>query len=442
MIGNPLRRLPTIRAKLGSTIIVAVVATLGLVYLLLSFALRNDFREAELVELLEIAQAQSRLEEPVPPSGVSIAVLTGDAFRWIGPTLAEPPRFAGGVHVGTIGDIAYAAVPARAVSGANAVLYAISLEPDVLTASSRFLREYLPQLLLSGALGATIAILLARLLARGMTQPLRDMAEAARRMETGDYDQRVETDSLDEVGRLAAAFNRMAGELRSVESLRRDLVANVSHELRTPLSVLRANLENLVDGVGRPDPATLATMLSQTDRLGRLVAQLLDLAQLESGEATLRRESVSVPSLVDRVLDELEVARADRGLALVREIAPEALAVEGDGERLHQVLFNLLDNAVRFTPAGGRVVVRARAHDATVRLEVEDTGPGIPPELRERVFERFFTVDPSRSRGEGGTGIGLAIARSIVDAHGGRIWAEPGDGGSRFVVELPVGAST
>ena len=112
------------------------------------------------------------------------------------------------------------------------------------------------------------------------------------------------------------------------------------------------------------------------------------------------------------------------------------------GERLHQVLFNLLDNAVRFTPTGGRVVVRAASRDDGVRLEVEDTGPGIAPELRERVFERFFTVDPSRSRGDGGTGIGLAIARSVVDAHGGRIWVEPGAaGGSRFVVDLPVGAA-
>ena len=267
MIGNPLRLLPTIRAKLGSTIVIAVVATLALVYLLLSFSLRNDFREAELVDLLEIAQSQSRVEEPVAPPGVSLVVLVDGVFRWSGPVLAEPPRFSGGVHVGTTGEIAFAAVPARAVSGESAVFYAVSREPNFLAASSRFLRQYLPQLLLSGALGAAIAVLLARRLARGMTKPLRDMAEAARRMETGDYDQRVETDSRDEVGRLAAAFNRMAGELGSLEALRRDLVANVSHELRTPISALRANLENLLDGVERPDPATLSVMLAQSERL-------------------------------------------------------------------------------------------------------------------------------------------------------------------------------
>lgn len=441
MIGNPLRRLPTIRAKLGSTIIVAVGLTLVLVFLLLSVALRNDFREAELVDLLEIAQSQSRVELPVAPAGVSLALLVDGTFRWSGPVLAEPPRFPGGVHVGTVGEIAYAAVPARSGAGTPAILYAVSREPTFLAASSRFLRNYLPQLLLSGTVGALLAILLARRLARGMTRPLRDMAEAARRMESGDYDQRVETDSLDEVGRLAAAFNRMAGELRSLESLRRELVANVSHELRTPISALRAHLENLLDGVERADPATLGVMLAQSERLGRLVDQLLDLARLESGETTLRREPVRPSSLVERVVAEIEVARPDDRPRVRREVGDALPLLEGDGERLHQVLFNLLDNAVRFTPVTGDVVVRATARDDVVRFEVEDTGPGIAPEHRERVFERFFTVDPSRSREDGGTGIGLAIARSVVEAHGGRIWVEPGTAaGSRFVVEVPTGA--
>ncbi|HEU4526863.1 MAG TPA: ATP-binding protein [Actinomycetota bacterium] len=301
------------------------------------------------------------------------------------------------------------------------------------------IREHLLDLLLAGALGAGIALVIARLVARGMTQPLRDMAQAARRMETGDYGARVRTTSIDEVGQLAHAFNRMSDELEQVERLRRDLVANVSHELKTPISALRAHLENLLDGVERPDPETLQVMLVQSDRLGRLVDQLLELSRLESGDLPLQREEVALGPLVSEVLSEIEVARADRGVALERRLAQDLPAVLADRERIHQVLFNLLDNAVRFTPEGGRVTVSAERHDGAVDVRVADTGPGIAPEHLPRLFERFYRVDPARSQKEGGTGIGLAIARSVVEAHGGRIWADSSPGqGSVFTFELPV----
>lgn len=301
------------------------------------------------------------------------------------------------------------------------------------------IREHLLDLLLAGALGAGIALVIARLVARGMTQPLRDMAQAARRMETGDYGARVRTTSIDEVGQLAHAFNRMSDELEQVERLRRDLVANVSHELKTPISALRAHLENLLDGVERPDPETLQVMLVQSDRLGRLVDQLLELSRLESGDLPLQREQVALGPLVSEVLSEIEVARADRGVALERRLAQDLPAVLADRERIHQVLFNLLDNAVRFTPEGGRVTVSAERHDGAVDVRVADTGPGIAPEHLPRLFERFYRVDPARSQKEGGTGIGLAIARSVVEAHGGRIWADSSPGQwSVFTFELPV----
>jgi signal transduction histidine kinase len=265
------------------------------------------------------------------------------------------------------------------------------------------------------------------------------MAQAARQMETGDYSKRVHTTSRDEVGQLATAFNRMSAELESLERLRRELVANVSHELKTPISALRAHLENLLDGVEEPDPETLQVMLSQSERLSRLVDQLLDLSRLESGELTLRREGVPLRRLVAEVLSEVEVVRSGREVRVEDRVPDDIPAVFADRERLHQVLFNLLDNAVRLTPPGGEVVVSAHGVDGRCEVSVADTGPGIPAEHLPRLFERFYRVDPARARDDGGTGIGLAIARSVVEAHGGTIRADSRPGiGSVFSFDLPA----
>lgn len=438
MTVRPFERLPTIRSKLGSVIVFAVGLTVVLVYFLLGFALRNSFRDADLVELLRVAQERSTTASASPaPAGTSLAQLQDGAFLWSGPQLAEPPRFAGGVHVGVANGVEYAAVPLR--TGDGQMLYAVREEPGFWVASTRFLFEFWWQLLVAGAVAAATALLVARWLARGMTQPLREMAKAARSMEAGDYGQRVQTRSRDEVGQLAVAFNRMSGELEDLERLRRDLVANVSHELRTPISALRALLENLLDGVERPDPETLQVMLAQTERLGRLVDQLLELSRLESGDVPMVRERFALPPLVARVLSEIDVMRGRRDVELAQDLPKDLPPVYADAERVHQVLFNLLDNAVRFTPPGGRVMVRASTKNGSVDVAVADTGPGIASEHLPRVFERFYRVDPGRSRDEGGTGIGLAIARSVVEAHGGRIWAESQPGkGSVFTFELPV----
>jgi signal transduction histidine kinase len=434
---RPLEKLPTIRVKLGSVIVLAVGITVVLVYFLLALALRNSFRDADLVDLLRIAQSESGAAELSAQRGTSLVRLEDGVFRWTGPELAEPPRFEGGVHVGVENGIEYAVVPLR--DGSGGMLYAVREEPGLLTASTRFLLQFWRQLLVAGAAAAAIALLVARWLARGMTQPLRDMAKAARRMERGDYGQRVVTSSRDEVGQLAVAFNRMSSELENLERLRRDLVANVSHELKTPISALRAHLENLLDGVESADPQTLQVMLAQSERLGRLVDQLLELSRLESGDVPLDRRAVPLPPLVARVLSEIRVTSSRRDVELSEEVDEDLPPVFADAERVHQVLFNLLDNAVRFTPAGGSVSISAARRNGAVEVTVSDTGPGISAEHLPRVFDRFYRVDPARSRDEGGTGIGLAIARSVVEAHGGRIWAasEPGRG-SAFTFELPA----
>jgi signal transduction histidine kinase len=290
-------------------------------------------------------------------------------------------------------------------------------------------------------LAAVIALALVQFLARGMTSPLREMAAAASAMARGDYARRVTASSRDEVGELARAFNAMAAELADVDRMRRELVANVSHELRTPIGALQALLENLVDGVEPPDPAALRTALRQTERLGRLVEQLLDLSRLESGALALRPAPFQVRPLLEEATRECELGEAfiARPVWLRVSVQPGDLRAVGDAERLHQVIANLLDNAVRHSPADGRVWLSAHGATAGVTtIEVADEGPGIPPADAERVFERFHRVDAARSAREGGTGLGLAIARWIVDAHGGSIAVRPREPqGCRVVVELP-----
>jgi signal transduction histidine kinase len=287
----------------------------------------------------------------------------------------------------------------------------------------------------SPVIAAVLSLALVQLLSRGMTSPLREMASAAQAMATGDYGRRVTATSHDEVGDLARAFNEMAAELAEVDRVRRDLVANVSHELRTPLGALRATLENLVDGVAPPDEQALATMLRQVDRLTRLVTQLLDLSRLESGVLALERRRFSVPALLD---DAAAECRLHAPHVPVTVDAAAGLVAHGDPERVHQVVANLLENAARFTPDGGTVAVVARADGGGVRIEVLDEGPGIPTGDAERVFERFYRSDASRSTTGGGAGLGLAIAQWIVDLHGGAIRAEHREPtGCRMIVSLP-----
>ena len=294
---------------------------------------------------------------------------------------------------------------------------------------------------LSALIAAAVGLVFIQFLARGMTSPLREMANAARAMAKGDYERRVTASSRDEVGELAVAFNRMAEELSETDRFRRDLVANVSHELRTPITALRAVLENLVDRVSPPDQETLRTMLAQAERLGRLVEQLLDLSKLEAGVIPLESTEYEVRPLLEQVLDERRVQVAKTGgagVSLRLIVEPESLRSHGDAERVHQVFANLVDNAIRHSPEGGDVVVEARQRRGRMAVAVTDDGPGIPDDEAARVFERFYRADASRSVADGGTGLGLAIARWIVDLHGGDIRIDRArESGCRVVVELP-----
>jgi signal transduction histidine kinase len=291
----------------------------------------------------------------------------------------------------------------------------------------------------SGLAAATLSLAVIQFLAHGMTRPLREMVTAARAMARGDYGRRVTATSRDEVGELARAFNSMAAELAEVDRMRRDLVANVSHELRTPIGALRAVLENLVDGiepVGRP---TLEATLHQVERLGDLVEQLLDLSKLESGAVPLDRRTVTARALIDDVVREWRMHGYGDRLELGVTIDPPSMRLDADPARIHQVLSNLVANAVRHSPDGGCVHLAARRANGNAVLEVSDEGPGIPPDEMERVFERFYRSDQARSTNDGGSGLGLAIARWIVELHGGDIRAELVEPhGCKIIVQLPA----
>lgn len=282
------------------------------------------------------------------------------------------------------------------------------------------------------AMSLLIALFTSQVLAHGMTRPLREMTAAARAMRQGDYTRRVRATARDEVGELASAFNQMAADLAAADRQRRELIANVSHELRTPITALQAVLENVVDGVAEADATTMRTALAQTERLGRLVAELLDLSKIDAGVLALNPEEFDVAHLLDEVVAEAEVAAASR-VHFTVEVTPPDARVVADRERLHQVVVNLLDNAARHGPAGGQVRVQARTRQHDLVLEVVDEGPGIAPRDRERIFERFTRGERA---GGGGTGLGLNIARWVVDLHGGTIAVVDGPG-CRIRVTLP-----
>ncbi|NLA36431.1 MAG: HAMP domain-containing histidine kinase [Actinobacteria bacterium] len=287
------------------------------------------------------------------------------------------------------------------------------------------------------AVSVLVGLAIMRLVAGGITTPLREMAVATRQMADGDYSLRITSSSRDEVGRLANAFNAMSAELAEVDRQRRDLVANASHELRTPIAALQAMIENLADGVSDPDPEFVDTMYQQVRRLATLVDQLMSLSRLDSGELALHTEEASVSAVISTAIDEFGWHHPDAVVAVAVE--PESLTFEVDPILVQRVLTNLLENAYRHGAAPFEVTARRveTPHEVPmVELVVADRGPGIPPEEAARVFERFQRLD--RSRRSGGSGLGLAIVSGIIERHRGSIHVEANDpSGARMVVMLP-----
>jgi two-component system, OmpR family, phosphate regulon sensor histidine kinase PhoR len=231
--------------------------------------------------------------------------------------------------------------------------------------------------------------------------------------------------------------------LRQLENTRREFVANVSHELRTPLSMIKGYAETLLHGAVE-DPATttrfLQTIQRHADRLAYLIEDLLTIARLESGQIVMNIESIQLQPVVDGVIADLEIRARERAVTLQNHVPPE-LSVRADTDRLEQVFFNLIDNAIQYGRQAGHITVTAsKTHSQTVHIQVQDDGPGLPPDALQRIFERFYRLDKARTREPGGTGLGLAIVKHIVQFHGGEVWAESSHGhGATFSFTLPPG---
>lgn len=303
------------------------------------------------------------------------------------------------------------------------------------TAAVEFLQR-VNRVIALASVGATLlALFLGTLLARALTNPLRELTAATRAVTQGDFGRQVTVRSQDELGQLAVAFNQMSAGLGQGRELRRQMTADIAHELRTPLSVILGHAEALRDGVLPPDAATFEIVYEEALRLNRLVDDLRTLSLAEAGELELIRRPTSPAGLLAKVAAAQAPRAAQQNVSLETEVAPELPEITMDPDRMAQVLGNLLDNALRHTPGNGRVTLAAQAANGSVIFRVSDSGPGIDPADLPHVFDRFYRADKSRRRG--GSGLGLAIARSIVEAHQGRIWADSSPGrGAHFFVEL------
>jgi signal transduction histidine kinase len=298
------------------------------------------------------------------------------------------------------------------------------------------------RLLLYGALiGAIIALVLGVLLSRTLTRPIRELTKATHAVSEGDLSQHVPVRSNDELGELAQAFNKMSSELARSVNARKQMTADIAHELRTPLSLILGHAEAVHDGVLPPTRENFEIIREEATRLEHLVNDLRILSLADAGELTISPQTLEPQRLLNEVAALYQYQARQKNITLEQHVEAPVPAIQVDPGRMTQVMTNILDNALRHTPEGGRIVLAASAAGEHVELSVQDSGPGLDREDLERIFERFYRTDNSRQRDgavPGGSGLGLAIARSIVQAHGGQISAESQIGqGLKVIVRLP-----
>lgn len=289
-----------------------------------------------------------------------------------------------------------------------------------------------------GLIAAAVALVIGLILTRQITRPLRILISGARHLTKGELSYRVKVKSRDEIGELADSFNIMASSLEKGEKFRRQLTADIAHELRTPLTVIEGTVDGIIDGVFQPNAEHLCSIKEQTALLTHLISDLRDISLAESGQLKLNLSLTDMVELVRRLVSNYTINAQEKNVGINLEEGLQIPDIKVDTVRMEQVISNLLTNAIRHTPSGGSITVSVRRDDEKLVISVADTGEGIDSEDLPYIFERFYRSGRSRSRKEGGTGLGLAIVKQMVEAHGGKVWAESESGiGSKFNILLP-----
>ena len=311
------------------------------------------------------------------------------------------------------------------------------------TTAQAFRAAMLQALLLSAGAATLAAVAVSLFVSARIVTPLQRLLAASRRIAERPLRRARDCGDTDELGALAAQFNTMAAELEAAERRRVALIGDVAHELRTPLATIEGYTEGLLDGVVAPDAETWALLHDEVGRLRRLVQDLQELSRAEARQLPLHMRPCHPAELVEQAVARIAPQFAEKGIILTSDVPADLPAVLADADRIIQVLINLLGNALRYTPAGGTVRVSAERLQDAVTFHVADTGSGIAPEHLPQLFERFYRVDKARSRALGGSGIGLTIAKALVEAHDGHIWAaSPGlNRGATFSFSLPIAVS-
>jgi two-component system OmpR family sensor kinase/two-component system sensor histidine kinase BaeS len=293
---------------------------------------------------------------------------------------------------------------------------------------------------ISSLVAGGVALLLGLVLARQMSAPLRRLVGASRRIAGGDLAARVRVESKDEIGQLSEAFNDMADALDRSQQQRRQTIADIAHELGTPLSVIQGNLEAMLDGVVPFTQQQVASLHDESLLLSRIISDLRQLSLAEAGQLKMNRLPTELTGLVQQAVEAIQASAQARGLSITASLPPDLPLALIDPDRIAQVVRNLLTNAIRYTSEGGSISAKVERLDGDwLQVSVSDTGSGISPEDLPNVFDRFYRADRSRSKTTGGVGLGLAVARELVTAHGGCIWAESQLGkGSTFSFTLPA----
>ena len=301
-----------------------------------------------------------------------------------------------------------------------------------------FINSVNKSVLTGGIIAGIVGIILALLFSRNILKPIRELTEATKEMQEGELDQRVDTTSGGEIGKLGESFNELARRLKEQKTLREEMVSDVAHELRNPLSNIQGYLEGLKEGMIEPTKRVFESLHQQSLVLNRLVNDLRDVNRAKAGKLNLDKKQVVLEDIISRETKALKTKAEDEQIELSQDLNGPNL-LEADPERVSQVVRNLLDNAITHTPEGGEIEVKSRKSSEEAVTTVSDDGSGIPEEDLPYIFDRFYRVDKSRSRGTGGTGLGLTIAKEIVESHGGTITAKSNKGeGSMFKFTLPL----